>query len=340
MKNIGALLVILLLLITAAFAQDNVAPPKDEKIPTENKLQSPNYNLDVKEIAPEEKPVPTEQKAPEPGKEKTPVPSTPQKEEKQKLESPSYNLEVEKIVPEEKEIAAPVAPEKVVEEKKITPPEIKEIYFGNRKYQELGEAFIISNRTKIKFKVEGADGFAANSISLAIDENAADSKALSSADLTAAVLSGAKDNPTAAEYEYQGAEFKEGEHIITFKAANAGGSAQTTAKVSVLGGPPRVIGIPLAFPSPAKIQDQKVVLQYQLSSDAKIAVYILSTNGIVLKKYTFEPGQEGGSAGYDKIVWDLKTDQGTNAGGGIYLFIIVDLEQLKVMNRGKITLVY
>ncbi|MBI5698938.1 hypothetical protein HZC35_01330 [Candidatus Saganbacteria bacterium] len=328
MRSIIVFLLIFLLLIVSAFAQENVAPPIDEKnlapqksvldqkdtSTTKDNLQSPNYNLDIKEITPEL--------------------------EKGKAGIPQTLPKAEKPVPVGKEIAAPVEPVKVVEEKKINPPQIKEIYFGNRKYQEIGEPFIISNRTKIKFKVEGADGFAANSVSLAIDENAADSKALSSNDLTAAVLSGAKDNPTAAEYEYKGAEFKEGEHIITFKATNAGGSAQTTAKVSVLGGPPRVIGIPLAFPSPAKIQDQKVVLQYQLSSDAKIAVYILSTNGIVLKKFTFEPGQEGGSAGYDKIVWDLKTDQGTNAGGGIYLFNIVDLEQQKVMNRGKITLVY
>jgi len=355
MKSFRVLLVIMLLLTTALFAQENVAPPLDEKNPIpqnnvldqkegsspENKLQSPSYNLDVKEIAPEPEKLPVEQKAPEPTKEKALTPQVPPKEEKPKLESPSYNLEVEEIIPQVEETPPP-AP--VVEEKKLKPPQIGEIYFGDRKYQELGEAFIVSNKAKIKFKVEGKDGFAADKVSLAIDENTADSKGLGSHDLAAIILSGAQDNPTAAEFEYnfkeKGIELKEGEHTLVFKASNAGGAAQATAKVSVYGGPPKVIKTPLAYPNPAKIQDQKVVLQYQLSSDAKIAVYILSSDAALLRKYTFDSGQKGGSAGYNNIVWDLKTDQGGSAGGGVYLFNVVDLDQQKVLNKGKITLVY
>jgi hypothetical protein len=96
--------------------------------------------------------------------------------------------------------------------------------------------------------------------------------------------------------------------------------------------------VPLTFPSPVRLKsDKSVYFQYVLSRDANIEIYVIDVSARVVKKFFAAGGSEGGSAGVNKLTWDLMTDQGSLVASGIYVFSLVDRDSGKLLGKGKFT---
>jgi hypothetical protein len=137
-------------------------------------------------------------------------------------------------------------------------------------------------------------------------------------------------------------EGKHGINVIVRSSGLRGTAAVSTqfATVEVMGGPLRVIGVPITFPSPYSIiKDGTVSIQYELSANGSITVYLNSPTGEILKKWNFEAGTEGGSAGVNKITWDGRSDQGYQAGNAIYLGSILSRDENRMLAKYKLTIV-
>ncbi|MFA6548395.1 MAG: hypothetical protein WCT39_00490, partial [Candidatus Margulisiibacteriota bacterium] len=104
------------------------------------------------------------------------------------------------------------------------------------------------------------------------------------------------------------------------------------------GGEPRLIGVPITFPSPVHLKtDTAVTFQYTLSRDMNIEISLFDVSGQMVKKLSFAQGAEGGAAGVNKVRWDLMTDQGQRSASGICIFTLVNRETGKLLGKGKFT---
>jgi hypothetical protein len=132
-------------------------------------------------------------------------------------------------------------------------------------------------------------------------------------------------------------------YTFTFFARSRGDigmptSVSTQAAVTVMGGPTALVDAPLTYPSPISLRtDREVYLQYTLSRDAAIDIYLFDISARVVKKLSFNAGEEGGAAGLNRAAWDLVTDLGGRIGAGIYLFNIVEKESGRLLGKGKLT---
>ncbi|MBU0672631.1 MAG: hypothetical protein KJ732_06360 [Candidatus Margulisbacteria bacterium] len=235
-------------------------------------------------------------------------------------------------------------------------PKIK-IWFGNRLYQpaalKAGQKFVVSPTPKVEAKISIEEPYAvSNNISdytIVLDPGTAASKTpvLNAADNMVAQSTIAGDLK-AFNLTYQLTEqdkLAEGEHTLQVTAKSSGTQGiQTTstvlATVEVMGGPTRLIGVPLTWPSPFSIRAQGTVyVQYQLSSDANIEIYIVGVGGLRVKRLNFAAGTEGGSAGINKITWDGRTDQGLLAGNAIYVGTITARDESRLLGKFKLTIV-
>jgi hypothetical protein len=132
-------------------------------------------------------------------------------------------------------------------------------------------------------------------------------------------------------------------YIFTFNARSAGifgPPAETTlaAAVTVSGGPVRLIGELLTYPSPVHLKtDNKVTFQYTLNRAANIDLFVFDVSGRVVKKISKNKYEEGGSAGINKVDWNLITDQGQRVGSGIGVVTLVSSDDNRLLGRGKFT---
>lgn len=128
----------------------------------------------------------------------------------------------------------------------------------------------------------------------------------------------------------------QGAHTLSFRAGNDLGFSAQNITLNV--GKLRLVESPLAFPVPySPVSGGDITLQYNLSQDADIDIYIFSSSGQAVKKLTFAKGDEGGKTGLNKVRWDAKTSLGRPAGNGIYVGTIINKEDHGVL--GKIKLV-
>ncbi|MFA5035071.1 MAG: hypothetical protein WC500_04765 [Candidatus Margulisiibacteriota bacterium] len=107
----------------------------------------------------------------------------------------------------------------------------------------------------------------------------------------------------------------------------------------VIGGPLRVVGEALVYPNPFSLAaDKNLVIQYRLSEDTDIDIFIVAVSGDIIKKLSFYSGAEGGSAGINKIRWNGRADDGTLIGNGIYVGTIVDRGGNNVLSKFKLAI--
>ncbi|MCU0641923.1 MAG: hypothetical protein MUC35_07600 [Candidatus Margulisbacteria bacterium] len=240
-------------------------------------------------------------------------------------------------------------------------PQIK-LWFGSRLYQERFDKdgkripFVVSERTNVKAQIDIADGFMiSNDIgaySIIIDQGSATQKTLDlkaeniAKKVYAAGTAPADEKISALSLEYNLAEpLTSGEHLFAVSARSSGtvGTAAVgtyAATVEVMGGPVRLIGTPVTFPSPYSISKHgRVTIQYELSRDADIQLVFAGISAALVKNFTFNKGQEGGTAGINKVTWDGRTDRGTLAGNGIYLGTINSREDGRRLGTVKLTVV-
>ncbi|MFC1571403.1 hypothetical protein ACFL31_02505, partial [Candidatus Margulisiibacteriota bacterium] len=238
-------------------------------------------------------------------------------------------------------------------------PEVK-VWFGNRLYQPKlvakGETFVVSPQPTIRLDYSIQEPYTLaedlDRYVIKLDPGTPQSEILSletrhvgqkayTAGTTAA--QGMLENFS---IEYDLSEpLLEGEHTFNFSARSSGSQGvarvgMVVATVEVMGGPGRLVGTPITFPSPFSItQHGTVNIQYQLSGDTNIQIILVDISGKRIRNWIIDAGQEGGSAGINKVAWNGQTDRGTLAGNGIYLGTIVARDEGRRLGSVKLTIV-
>ena len=228
-------------------------------------------------------------------------------------------------------------------------PAYERIWFDDRVYQktlveEKGYTTIISQKPKITAWVT-AESLAIDPDSVSpiiLDEGTAGARNLNliSADIT-------QTSPTLIEFTYDfeakgETPLSDGDHTFKFTASNSLGTITETANVSVMAlAATQIVGIPINYPSPVRLSlNTSVTLQYGLTKDTNIDIYIYDLTGTIVKKFSFNAGEPGGSAGGEanpnKVTWNLIADQGGLIGAGIYVWNIVDRDSGKLLGAGKL----
>jgi len=228
-------------------------------------------------------------------------------------------------------------------------PIFDSIRFGNRLYQPglvaKGQDFIVSSKPRISAKVISPVGLELSSIAMVLNDGQADAKTFQVQSANVVSASGPADAPTEVSFVYdfaaEGQEaLPDGTQELAFKAANAYGQAVEVTQVTIAGGQPRLIGVPIVYPSPLDLlKGRQVIFQYTLSHDLNIEIHLVDATGRVVKKIVAAARTEGGSAGVNKVTWDLMTEQGAKVSSGIYIFTIINKDNGKLIGRGKFTAV-
>lgn len=229
-------------------------------------------------------------------------------------------------------------------------PIVKNIWFNNRIYQKNLVAkkyeFVVSEQPKVDVKITSGDtGIDTSSLSIILDEGTANETIykISESNITNKIMG--TTLPIEVDYTYdfskEGKTLSSSDHQLKFTASNSAGTTFETTTVKVATGL-YVIGIPLTYPSPLHLKtDAQVILEYGLSKDANIDIYIFDITGEIVKKISCNAGTSGGSVGGtanpNKVTWDLSSDKGYKIGSGIYVWTIVDRANSKVIGRGKLT---
>ena len=235
-------------------------------------------------------------------------------------------------------------------------PTIK-VWFGNRLYQpsiyglieEDKKPFVVPETGDLKIEVNIAEPFsvdpsASRTMSIQRPDGEVRTFDLSSVPGFKASAGGVRPYTIETPYpEELTALEEESVYILTFNAASSGdlgpaSAVSTRAAVTVMGGPARLIGVPITYPSPVHLKtDKEVTFQYTLSRAANIDIYMFDISARVVKKLSYGKDQEGGSAGVNKVTWNLITDQGTLVGSGIYVFNLINRDDNKLLGKGKFT---
>ncbi|MBU0671490.1 MAG: hypothetical protein KJ732_00510 [Candidatus Margulisbacteria bacterium] len=234
------------------------------------------------------------------------------------------------------------------------PPQFQ-VWFGNRLYQPAiygpDRPFVVAAQPDIKVQISIDEPYSLasdiSSYAITVDPGTATEKALtlSSQHMSQKIFAAAAElRSFALEYTVEDA-LAEGDHTFEFSATSSGAlgtatAASTQAAVEVMGGELRLIGLPLTYPSPYSITKDKIVtIQYTLSMDANIDIYLIDPTGKRIKKLTCDAGTEGGSAGVNKVTWNGMTDMGYLAGNAIYIGTIIGRDESRLLAKVKMTIV-
>jgi hypothetical protein len=246
-------------------------------------------------------------------------------------------------------------------------PNIK-LWFDKRLYQVLKDPttgenmpFIVSERPNVRVEFSIADNYfldkveSAGAYSVTVDPGSSYPELDVMAGSAAGRMITAAGPPDSGKITAMSMEFNlpqplsaegDGKHLFVVKARSSGTvgglatGATAYATVEVLGGPVRIVGDPICYPSPYSISKHgRVTIQYRLSKAADIEIVFADIAGRLTKTLYFPSGQEGGSAGVNKVTWDGRTDRGTLAGNGIYLGTIVAREEGRKLGKVKLPVV-
>lgn len=231
-----------------------------------------------------------------------------------------------------------------------------QVWFGKRLYQpaiygtkeEGKQPFVVTEKGNIRIEVNIPDPFQldeSKSYAMSLRTPAGEvSFNLSRAESFKASSTGVKPLVVESAYpEELRAMGDETVYSFTFNASSKGNlalatSVSTQAAVTVMGGPLKLIGIPISFPSPVHLRtDREAYIQYTLSKNGNVDIYFFDISARVVKKFVCNAGEEGGSAGVNKVKWNLITDQGSLIASGIYVFSLVDRDSGKLLGKGKFT---
>jgi hypothetical protein len=226
------------------------------------------------------------------------------------------------------------------------PPAFSNITFGNRRYQPnlvaKGGEFIVAAQPKVTTSVSSPWGINVSSIAMVLNEGLANSKTYTINAANVTRVAGPTESPTEIRLIYDFLAEKqtlpEGTQKLTFRANNVYGNATEVCSVTVAGGEPRLIGAPLCYPSPLHLKtDKEVIFEYTLSQNMAVEMSIVNVAGKTVLRRLFTAGSEGGSAGVNKVTWDLTTNQGQNISSGIYIFTLINKDNGKLLGKGKLT---
>ncbi len=245
-------------------------------------------------------------------------------------------------------------------ERPLEPGPEMQVWFGNRLFQPgiytKDRPFIIPAMPTIKvdISIDAPYTLASNAenYSIVVDPDGPTAKTLTlgaqhmTQKVYAAGAEGTEPQIRSFSLEYgMTEELAEGEHTFVVSAWSSGlvgtaSSTTQTATVEVMGGPVRIVGNPLAYPSPfSPSKDRVVTIQYQLSTDANIDLYLMDPTGRRIKKIMCDAGSEGGSAGINKVTWTGRAEQGYIAGNAIYVGTILSRDEGRLLAKVKLAIV-
>lgn len=225
-------------------------------------------------------------------------------------------------------------------------PYINNGKFGNRLYQPLlvarGQEFIVSSRPKMAARISSRSGVNSSSIAMVLNEGTASSKTYTIRAANVTQAAGPTEAPTdinfVFDYAAENESLPDGPQNITLRASNDFGLTFEVYKVTVAGGEPRLIGVPVVYPSPLHLKsDKEVVFQYTLSQDMAIELNILNVAGRTVLRRRFTAGSEGGSAGVNKVTWNLITNREQLVSTGILVFTLTRTDNNQLLGKGKLT---
>ena len=217
-------------------------------------------------------------------------------------------------------------------------PDIK-VWFNNRLYQKAlvdkGIEYIVPKKPKIKMEVNIPAPYAlasqASEYTFTIGGNTYS-------------FSEKKIEHNKAVFEITlSEELEPGKNTVTFRAKSSGAKAtgSTAAEIvniTVAGGPLRLLDDPICFPSPFNPErDKFVTIQYTLSENADVDIFIFDIAANIAKKLTIRSGEEGGTGQVNKVKWNGVTDGSFVAGNGVYVGNIVSKTENKVLGKFKLT---
>jgi len=231
-------------------------------------------------------------------------------------------------------------------------PVIESIRFDGRLYQKnlinKEYEYIVSKNPIIEVKVTaGNTGIDISTLAMSEDAGSVVGQYYKITDDQIITRVMGTNNPVevtfAFDYKAKNKELSSGAHTFNFEAGNSVGTTSESATVKIMAGDTEIIGTPIAFPSPFILkEDTKVTLQYGLSDDANIDIYIFDITAKVVKKLSYNAGTPGGSAGGtanpNKVEWDLISDFGYKIGAGVYLWHIIDRDRNKIIGKGKLAI--
>ena len=241
------------------------------------------------------------------------------------------------------------------------PAPVIRVWFGNRLYQpqiygaDVPEdkklPFIVKETGNLKIEVTIPDPYQldeANSYAMEIRNPLGQTSSYNLQEAAGFKASAVATKPFVVEASYPELPMPtegKGEYSFTFHASSKGNIASATsvtqqALVTVMGGPLRLIGTPLTFPSPYSVKAHGIVsVQYTLSNNANIEIYLISVGGERVWRKICDSGAEGGSAGTNKVAWNGTTDMGYTVGSGIYVGTIVARDEGKLLGKFKLTVI-
>ena len=235
----------------------------------------------------------------------------------------------------------------------VEAPLIQQVKFGERVYfshlVEQGEKFVTSPTPDIFVNIEAVGTFGINrdNIKIIINDGTVNAKTytMTSANIAStSYVAGTSDVIRSLMVEYSVPEAEpliaDQDNTVTIRAWDATNTASSTevCTVTVLGGPLRVVGGVLCYPSPfSPTKDGGTQVQYTLSQDANVEIIIISVAGETIRRISCPSGTEGGSAGANKVAWDGTTQIGEKVGNGVYAGTIISRDENKMLAKFKVT---
>jgi hypothetical protein len=229
------------------------------------------------------------------------------------------------------------------------PPVFDQIRFGERVYFKHlvtpDDPFYTSTAPVITANIEGTEAFGVDTGSITVKINDRAAYTISGSDIFDSVSAAGVTRSLSVRYSIPESDplpsdpDQDTNSTITFTAWDATHAASTTevCTVTVAGGPLRIIGTVLAYPSPFAPSRQNTEIQYTLSRDAEIEVIIISIAGEPVRRIHCPAGTEGGNAGANKVSWNGRNMINEQVGNGVYAGTIVSREENKLLAKFKVT---
>jgi len=210
-------------------------------------------------------------------------------------------------------------------------PSISKIEIDGRSLPPTQVLFNTSENPKIKIELSSPYNINPESVLVLLDGEQIQTSSFSDIQTF-----GEQKNILSFSFEIDPEELSAGTHSLSIKGANDLGVSAQNITLNV--GKLRIMDNPLAFPAPfSPGPGKELTLQYSLSRNADIDIFVFSSDGQAVKKLSFFKGEEGGKEGLNKVSWDGISSTGTRVGNGIYIATIIDREVREVL--GKIKLV-
>jgi hypothetical protein len=86
--------------------------------------------------------------------------------------------------------------------------------------------------------------------------------------------------------------------------------------------PVELIGRPIAYPSPMDPAKGPATIQYTLTEDAPVDLYLYNISGTRIWEEHYPPGSAGGTTGANQVLWDGYNAFSGEVPNGIYVYQI------------------